>query len=136
MLEKFSEEARRVVTDAHEEASRFGSTVIQTEHLLLGLIREDVGLTNRLNLTADEIRNDLKIRAPIRVKVPASGDLPLSEQSRSALNKAADLSDRLSDEHVTTEHILFGLLAEHRSTAAEILREHGIRLEIPRRPQD
>jgi ATP-dependent Clp protease ATP-binding subunit ClpC len=132
MFKKFSAKAQKVMTDAREEASQFGSTTIETEHLLLGLIREDSGLTDRLNVTADEIRNDVKIRAPVRVKVPASGDLPLSEQSKSALNKAADLSERLSDEHVTTEHILFGLLAENRSVAAELLRAHGIRLEIPR----
>ena len=47
MFERYTERARRVIFFARYEASQFGSTTIETEHLLLGLIREDKNLTNR-----------------------------------------------------------------------------------------
>ncbi len=132
MFEKYTEKARRVIFFARYEASQFGSPFIETEHLLLGLIREDKNLTNRFfpkaNASIDSIRKEIEGRTMIREKVSTSVDLPFSDESKRALNAAAEESERLSHKHIGTEHMLLGLLREEKSVAAEILRERGLRL--------
>jgi ATP-dependent Clp protease ATP-binding subunit ClpC len=136
MFEKYTEKARRVIFFARYEASQFGSPCIETEHLLLGLIREDKNLTNRFfpkaNASIDSIRKEIEGRTLIREKVSTSVDLPFSDESKRALNSAAEESERLSHKHIGTEHMLLGLLREEKSVAAEILRERGLRLGMVR----
>jgi ATP-dependent Clp protease ATP-binding subunit ClpC len=136
MFEKYTEKARRVIFFARYEASQFGSPCIETEHLLLGLIREDKNLTNRFfpkaNASAESIRKEIEGRTAIREKVSTSIELPFSDESKRALNAAAEESERLSHKHIGTEHMLLGLLREERSVAAEILRERGLRLAMIR----
>lgn len=131
MFEKYTEKARRVIFFARYEASQFGSPYIETEHLLLGLIREDKNLTTRFfpkaNATIQDIRREIEGRTLIREKVSTSVELPFSEESKRVLNSAAEESERYSHKNIGTEHILLGLLCEERSIAAEILREHGLR---------
>ena len=131
MFEKYTEKARRVIFFARYEASQFGSPYIETEHLLLGLIREDKNLTTRFfpkaNATVQDIRRAIEGRTLVREKVSTSVDLPFSEESKRVLNSAVEESERLSHKHIGTEHILLGLLREEKSIAAEILREHGLR---------
>ncbi len=136
MFEKYTEKARRVIFFARYEASQFGSPYIETEHLLLGLIREDKNLTNRFfpkaNASIDSIRKEIEGRTSVREKVSTSVDLPFSDESKRALNAAAEESERLSHKHIGTEHMLLGLLREERSVAAEILRERGLRISMIR----
>ena len=136
MFEKYTEKARRVIFFARYEASQFGSPFIETEHLLLGLIREDKNLTNRFfpkaNASIDAIRKEIEGRTVIREKVSTSVDLPFSDECKRALNAAAEESERLSHKHIGTEHMLLGLLREEKSVAAEILRERGLRLSMIR----
>jgi ATP-dependent Clp protease ATP-binding subunit ClpC len=131
MFEKYTEKARRVIFFARYEASQFGSPFIETEHLLLGLIREDKNLTTRFfpktSTTIQDIRREIEGRTQVRQKVSTSVDLPFSEESKRVLNFASDESERFSSRHIGVEHILLGLLHEERSVAAEILREHGLR---------
>ena len=136
MFEKYTEKARRVIFFARYEASQLGSPFIETEHLLLGLIREDKNLTNRFfpkaNASIDSIRKEIEGRTSIRERVSTSVDLPFSDESKRVLNAAAEESERLSHRHIGTEHMLLGLLREERSVAAEILREKGLRLSMIR----
>jgi ATP-dependent Clp protease ATP-binding subunit ClpC len=136
MFEKYTEKARRVIFFARYEANQFGSPTIETEHLLLGLIREDKNLTARFipkaNATIQDIRKEIEGRTLIRDKVSTSIELPFSEECKRALNSAAEESDRLGHKHIGTEHILLGLLREERSVAAAILREHGFRTRLIR----
>jgi ATP-dependent Clp protease ATP-binding subunit ClpC len=131
MFEKYTEKARRVIFFARYEASQFGSPFIETEHLLLGLIREDKNLTARFlprsNTTTQDLRKEIEGRTQVREKVSTSVDLPFSDESKRVLNCAAEESHRLSHKHIGTEHMLLGLLREEKSVAAEILREHGLR---------
>jgi ATP-dependent Clp protease ATP-binding subunit ClpC len=136
MFEKYTEKARRVIFFARYEASQFGSPFIETEHLLLGLLREDKNLANRFfpkaGASIDSIRKEIEGRTIIREKVSTSVDLPFSDECKRALNAAADESERLSHKHIGTEHMLLGLLREEKSVAAEILRERGLRLSAIR----
>ena len=135
MFERYTEKARRVIFFARYEASQFGSPFIETEHLLLGLLREDKALTNRFlrsHTSVDSIRKQIEGHTAIREKVSTSVDLPLSHECKRVLAYAAEEAERLSHKHIGTEHLLLGLLREEKSFAAEILHERGQRLSTIR----
>jgi len=131
MFERYTEKARRVIFFARYEASQFGSPYIETEHLLLGLLREDKALTNRFlrsHASVESIRKQIEGHTTIREKVSTSVDLPLSNECKRVLAFAAEEAERLSHKHIGTEHLLLGLLREEKCFAAEILQERGLRL--------
>ena len=129
MFERYTEKARRVIFFARYEASQFGSPYIETEHLLLGLLREDKALTNRFlrsHASVESIRKQIEGHTTIREKVSTSVDLPLSNECKRVLAYAAEEAERLSHKHIGTEHLLLGLLREEKCFAAEILHERGL----------
>src|SRR5262247_530781 len=135
MFERYTEKARRVIFFARYEASQFGSPYIETEHLLLGLLREDKALTNRFlrsHASVESIRKQIEGHTTIREKVSTSVDLPLSNECKRVLAYAAEEAERLSHRHIGTEHLLLGLLREEKCFAAEILHERGLRLSTIR----
>ena len=135
MFERYTEKARRVIFFARYEASQFGSPCIETEHLLLGLLREDKALTNRFlrsHASIESIRKQVEGRTTMREKVSTSVDLPLSQECKRVLAYAAEEAERLTHKHIGTEHLLLGLLREDKTFAAEILHERGLRLSTLR----
>src|SRR4029453_837086 len=135
MFERYTERARRVIFFARQEAVQFGSTTIETEHLLLGLIREDKNLTNRFlrnHSSSESIRKEIEGRLTIREKFSTSIDLPLSNECKRILAYAAEEAERLRHRHIGTEHLLLGILREEKCVAAEILHERGLRLNAIR----
>ena len=135
MFERYTEKARRVIFFARYEASQFGSPYIETEHLLLGLLREDKALTNRFlrsHASVESIRKQIEGHTTIREKVSTSVDLPLSNECKHVLAAAAEEAERLAHKHIGTEHLLLGLLREEKCFAAEILHERGLRLSTIR----
>src|SRR4051794_3479478 len=131
MFEKYTEKARRVIFFARYEASQFGSPYIETEHLLLGLLREDKALTNRFLRGQGQVEAIHKQIEDLRVvheKVSTSVDLPLSDEGKRVLAYAAEEAARLSHQHIGTEHLLLGLLREENSFAAQLLKERGVML--------
>jgi ATP-dependent Clp protease ATP-binding subunit ClpC len=93
MFERMSERARRVLFFARDEVSQLGSMSIDTEHLLLGLIRESKGLANRLFASAgmvlDDIRDDVLRRVPARSRTSPSAEIPFSAAANRVLQHAA-----------------------------------------------
>ncbi len=135
MFERYTEKARRVIFFARYEASQFGSPYIETEHLLLGLLREDKALSNRFlrsHASVESIRKQIEAHTTIREKVSTSVDLPLSNECKRVLAYAAEEAERLSNKHIGTEHLLLGLLREEKCFASEILLERGLRLSVVR----
>jgi ATP-dependent Clp protease ATP-binding subunit ClpC len=131
MFERYTEKARRVIFFARYEASQCGSPYIESEHLLLGLLREDKALTNRFlrtHASLESIRKEIEGRTIVREKGSTSVDLPLSHECKRVLNYAAEEAERLSHKHIGTEHLLLGLLREERCFAAEMLQNRGLRL--------
>jgi ATP-dependent Clp protease ATP-binding subunit ClpC len=131
MFERYTEKARRVIFFARYEASQFGSPYIETEHLLLGLLREDMALTNRFLRNqgqVESIRKQIEDHTVVREKVSTSVDLPVSNEVKRVLAYAAEEAERLSHKHIGTEHLLLGLLREENSFAAQILKERGVML--------
>ncbi len=135
MFERYTEKARRTIFFARYEASQFGSPYIETEHLLLGWLREDKALANRLIASreaAQSIRKRIEELTPARKKVSTSVDLPLSNEGKRVLAYAAEEAERLSHKNIGTEHLLLGLLREERGMAASVLRDVGVDLEKAR----
>src|SRR6187455_603115 len=136
MFERYTERARRVLFFARYEASQLGSISIETEHLLLGLIREGKGLTSRIfarsHLSLENIRKEIEGRTVFREKVSTSVEIPFSAETKRVLQFAAEEADRLLHNYIGTEHLLLGILREERSVAASILMEKGMRLNAVR----
>jgi len=131
MFERYTEKARRIIFFARYEASQFGSPEIDTEHLLLGLLREDKALTNRFlgsHASVESIRKQIEGKTIVREKFSTSVDLPLSSDGKRVLAYAAEEAERLSNKHIGPEHLLLGLLRLDKCFAAQILMERGIRL--------
>ena len=117
MFERYTEKARRVIFFARYEASQFGSPCIETEHLLLGLLREDKALANRFlrsSASVDSIRKQIEVHTTLREKVSTSVDLPLSHECKRVLAYGAEEAERLNHKHIGTEHLLLGLLREEK----------------------
>ena len=133
MFERYTEKARRVIFFSRYEASQFGSPYIETEHLLLGILREAKEVTLHFQLSPESIRNQIDGATVIREKVSTSVDLPLSNESKRVLAYAAEEAERLSHKHIGAEHLFLGLLREEKSFAAELLREAGVSLKEARK---
>jgi ATP-dependent Clp protease ATP-binding subunit ClpA len=135
MFERYTERARRVIFFSRYEASQFGSTIIETEHLLLGLIREDKNLTNRFlrqSVAIPSIREEIEGRCTIRDKVSTSVDLPLSDEYKRILAYAEEEAEALQHRHLGTEHMLLGILREENCLAAQVLTGRGLSLDSVR----
>jgi cell pole-organizing protein PopZ len=135
MFERYTEKARRAIFFARYEASQFGSPYIETEHLLLGLLREDKALANRFlrsHAAVESIREQIENHTTIGERVSTSVDLPLSHECKRVLAYAAEESERMNHKHIGPPHLLVGLLREQKSFAAQLLGEQGLTLAAVR----
>jgi Clp amino terminal domain, pathogenicity island component len=129
MFERYTEKARRAVFFARYEASQYGSAYIETEHLLLGLLREDRFLFNEVMASinfASEIRREIEERITQRERISTSVEMPLSNDCKKVLNLAAEASERAGRQEVGTEHLLLGLLLVKTSMASQLLIARGL----------
>jgi ATP-dependent Clp protease ATP-binding subunit ClpA len=136
VYDRYTEKARRAIFFAHYEASKLGSTTIETEHLLLGLLREGHSTIKRFlgaEVSQESVREQIKAHTLIPENAAASLDLPLTNESKRVLAYAAEEAQRLGVRLVGTEHLLLGLLREEDGFAALMLRERGVTLEWSRR---
>ena len=130
MFERYTEKARRAIFFALYEARHYGSPYMETEHILLGILREYHELAQLLPPGyAEAIRKQIDARTPVPQSVSTSVDLPLSNESKRVLAYGAEEAERLGDRHIGTEHLLLGLLREEGCFAAELLRQSGLTLQ-------
>ncbi len=133
MFDKYSEKARRAIFFARYEASQFGSPSIDTEHLLLGILRESRWLEHFLGtLGLDRIKDRIRQEVPIREKISTSVDLPFSEQAERVLRDAAEEAERCHERRVAPEHLLLGLLRQEQCLSRKVMEEAGVELEAAR----
>jgi ATP-dependent Clp protease ATP-binding subunit ClpA len=131
MFERYTEKARRVIFFARYEASQYGSPYMESEHFLLGLLREDLPLVRRFlgpNSVTTDIRAEIERQIPPRERISTSVEMPLTDECKKILNLAAEESERLAHRQVGTEHILLGILRVEGSLAARLLRDRGLKL--------
>jgi hypothetical protein len=124
MFERYTENARRLIFFARYEASQHGSFYINTEHILLGLLREDKAMMHRLVGPIDlekRIRSEIEKTSPRRDGLPASVEVPLSADSIKILNLAVREADKLRHRYIGTEHILLAIMRLKDCLAARLL---------------
>ncbi|MFQ5719054.1 MAG: ATP-dependent Clp protease ATP-binding subunit [Acidobacteriota bacterium] len=136
MLEKFTEKAKRILFLARYEASQSGSQIIGTEHILLGLIKENEDVTSELfsrsNVNPELMRAELEARGPSRERTSTSVEIPFSDEVKRVLSHAEEEAERLLHPYIGGEHLLLGLLREENSTAGRLLNEKGMSLYMVR----
>jgi ATP-dependent Clp protease ATP-binding subunit ClpC len=130
MFEKYNEKARRALFFARYEASKLGSRVIESEHILLGVLREGEEIIkeifSRFNIKAEQIRREVEGDRLFVDRISSSAELPLSEESKKILAYAAHEAESMLHQYVGTEHLLIGILRVESSTAARILTAKGL----------
>jgi ATP-dependent Clp protease ATP-binding subunit ClpA len=116
---------------ARVEAGQVGSKGIDTEHLLLGLVRVDPVTIQTIagTIAPDWIRDRATVWHTPSKKLPPSVDLPVAPSVKTALDKARTIAEAQNCSLVRTEHILFALMSSPSSHAAVILEENGASLE-------
>jgi len=134
-MERFTQRARRVLSLAHQEAERLHQNYIGTEHLLLGLIKEDGGVGGRVlrELGLDAERIEEVILRITGVGQSQSAKLDLSPGTQSALEFAVEEARRLGHHYIGTEHLLLGLVRLGEGVALDVLRKLGVTPEQIRR---
>ncbi len=141
-FEKFSERARRVLTLAQEEAKHFNHNYIGTEHILLGLVREEEGVGAKvlanLGVSLTKARSAVEFIIG-RGEKPTTGEIGLTPRAKRVIELAIDEARHLGHNYIGTEHLLLGLLregegeaTEGRGVAADVLDSFGINLERAR----
>jgi hypothetical protein len=136
VFERFTEKARRIIFFARYEASQYGSPVIETEHLLLGLLREDGLMVLRFlqpKTTAIEFRKQIETQTTRRERIPTSVEVPLTDEAKKVFVRAKEEADKLRNRHIGTEHLLLGMLGIPNSLAARLLVERGADVQAIRK---
>ena len=131
-FDKFTERARKVLALAQEEARRFNHNYIGTEHILLGLVREEEGMAARVLSNLGIGLN--KVRAAVefiigRGEGATQGDVGLTPRAKRVIELAVDEARFLGHQYIGTEHILLGLLREGEGVAAGVLESLGVTVE-------
>ncbi len=134
-FEKFTDRARRVLTYAQEEAERFNHSHIGTEHVLLGLVREDDGVAAKAFVNLGIEPN--KVRASVEFMIgkgekATTGEIGLTPRAKKVIELAVDEARRLNHHYIGTEHLLLGLLREGEGVAANVMESLGVNLEKAR----
>ena len=134
-MERFTQRARRVLSLAQEAADSLNSRLIDTEHLLLGLMREEESLAARALIAAGLDRGQVEdlARAASRTKPARSLQLDLSADAKKTLELAVNEARRLSHRYIGSEHLLLGLLRLPGGAALDILRQLDVAPEQIRR---
>ncbi|PZW28482.1 ClpA/ClpB-like protein [Thermosporothrix hazakensis] len=128
-LSRFNEHARHVLSLAREEALTFNHDFIGTEHLLLGVLREQKGIAalalEKLGVTPDAVRAAVEAKIG-RGDEPVQEDIDYVPRARKVLSLAMDEAERQGSAYVRTEHILLGIVREGGGVAADILDTFGV----------
>lgn len=132
MFERFTEKARRVVVYAQEEARMLNQNYIGTEHLLLGLIREQDGIAAKalesLNISLEDVHAQVEDLIGRGTFVP-TGHIPFTPRAKKVLELSLREALQLGHNYIGTEHILLGLIREGEGVAAQVLLNLGADLE-------
>lgn len=132
MFERFTDQARRAVVLAQEEARLLDHHFIGTEHLLLGLLRDEgcaaSGLLGLFGVPCDQVRERVKEIIGPGQKGSPSGQIPFTPRAKKVLEMALREALQLGDQYIGSEHLLLGLLREGEGVGAQVLAARGVTL--------
>jgi predicted enzyme related to lactoylglutathione lyase len=124
MFERFTDEARRAVVLAQEEARRLNHNYIGTEHILLGLLRVPDGVAARvlggLGITADAARGEVEQMIG-RGATPPGGHIPFTPRAKKILELSLREALHRADDYIGAEHLLIAVVREGEGVAAQVL---------------
>ncbi|HEX9090029.1 MAG TPA: Clp protease N-terminal domain-containing protein, partial [Anaerolineales bacterium] len=134
-MERFTQRARRVLSLAHQEAERMRQNYIGTEHLLLGLMKEEGGVAGRV---LRELGLDATRMEEVIIRITGTGQvttakLDLSPGVQRALENAVEEARKMGHHYIGTEHLLLGLVQLGEGVALDVLRKMGVSAEQIRR---
>ncbi len=131
-FDKFTERARKGLALAQEEARRFNHNYIGTEHILLGLVREEEGMAakilSNLGIGLNKVRSAVEFIIG-RGEGSAQNEVGLTPRAKRVIELAVDEARFLGHQYIGTEHILLGLLREGEGVAAGVLESLGVSVE-------
>ena len=134
-FDRFTKRARQSLSMAQEEARRMNHGYIGTEHLFLGLLREEEGIASRvlrdLGLSLSQARRAVERMVGRGPRAP--GSLQLADQTKRVIELAVDEAKRLGHQYIGTEHLLLALVRSHDSMAFAVLQSLNVNREIVRR---
>lgn len=131
MFERYTQDARRVIFLAREEAIQYGSPYIESEHLLLGILRESEALAIRIGgekCSVGSFRKEVDAKTTIRQSASGPREVPFSDDTKRILTFAAKEADDLGHRPISLGHFLLGILRVEKCIAARILQSHGATL--------
>ncbi|MGE4317724.1 MAG: ATP-dependent Clp protease ATP-binding subunit [Deferribacterales bacterium] len=132
MFELFTDRARRVIIFAREASEKLMQSSIDTEHILMGLLRERSGIASeiftRRGIDVTMLMNDVTSMSEKGRNLMIKGSLPFSPNGKNVLDYAVDEAKILNTKYVNTEHILLGLLKEKKGKASMILSKLGLEI--------
>lgn len=136
MFDRYNESARRLLFFARYSASELGSLSIDTEHLLLGLMRESKGVVAKIlaaaNFPSAKVRSEIEVPAAGKERISTSIEVPFTTVAKRVLQFAVEEADRLQHSYIGPEHLLLGLLRAEGSVAATLLQANGVSLDSAR----
>jgi ATP-dependent Clp protease ATP-binding subunit ClpC len=134
--ERFTQRARRVLSLAQEEAERLNHSYIGSEHVLVGLLREEGGVAGRvlreLGLEEQRVQAMVERLSGVGTRTPFT-KIELSPSTKRILELAVDEARRMSQHYISTEHLLLGMVRQNEGVAMDVLRKFGISAEQVRR---
>jgi len=135
MFERFTDHARGVMAQANEQARRFGHDHIGTEHIFLGLLKQDAGTGAQIlkdrGVDAEKMLLEIEQLLQLRGKPEplAESKLPATAPAIQVVQYAIEEARALKHDHIGTEHLLLGLLRETEGIAAQVLANLGVKIE-------
>ncbi len=137
MWQRFTERARRVVFYAQEEAQRLGENYVSTEHLLLGVVRDDdnvaARILSKMGVTTTQIRAELENRVQPGGTATPGRDMQLTPRGKRIIDLAYDEARQFGNNYIGTEHLLLGLIREGEGMAGLVLANVGVELAAARK---
>ncbi len=132
MFEKFTERGRKVIVYAREEAERLQNDYIGTEHILLGLLREEDGIPSavlrKMGIDLEHLRMEVERNLPASGTTLTFGDIPFTPRAKKALEYSVEEARLLGHSYIGSEHMLLGLIREEEGIGGKILRSFGVNL--------
>ena len=153
MWQRFTDSAKKVVFYAQQEAERVNVSFVDTEHLLLGFLRDSKGaavvwppppsthvdsanmaayLLRSLSLNREALWQEVTRRMTTNEEPRADGDMKLAAGGKKVIDKAYEEARYLNSSYIGTEHLLLGLIHEESGLAGQVLAEQGVTLKRAR----
>lgn len=132
MFKRYTEKAKRAIMIAQEEAINFNHDYIGTEHILIGLVKEEEGIASQVlresGVNADKVMEEVE-RLVGRGEYQPANEVTFTPRAKKVLELASQEASQLKHNYIGTEHILLGLIKEGSGMAIRILADLGVNPE-------